>query len=283
MLKDEITIDEISKIFANSTNKKKYLKRLFGYLNLDRKIPNKKTELDSQIIDTWNYDISKNILRNLFIESEKYSYCQNCKYRIDNAINEWKELELGEFQWPFSAMGFDQHIHSINRNNKLKAAEKDVLVSQEIVKFRRIKELNTLRNDYIEYLIFNSSDNIIPTFGNNRGVDFYIDGNPYDQKVAKSVGNSFQQEYGENYRTTAIERPDLVAKSLYENQDEERFGDEPRLFVVYLDSDIDSESIEEQIISINFEQPIDITFDYIHSNNTTISHTTKCFIVLLHS
>lgn len=282
MLQERITIEESKIIFGNATNKKAYLKRLFEHLERNDRVAQKSADMDEQIIDTWDYTLSKDILRTMFSQSEKYAYCQSCKERIDQAIAEWNDLGLGEFRWPFSAMSFDQHIHSINRNESMDNREKDALVAREVIQFRRIKEINALRNDYIEYLIFDN-ENIIPTFGNQRGVDFYINGNPYDQKVSKSVGDAFIQAYGETYRTVAIEHPELVAKSLYESQDEERFGDEPRLFVVYLDSDIDSESIKNQIRTINFTQPLEIEFDYTHSNNTTIRHRTQCFVILLHN
>jgi hypothetical protein len=42
------------------------------------------------------------------------------------------------------------------------------------VKFRRLKEINTLRNDFLETLIFDKNQNIIPTLQHNRGVDFFI-------------------------------------------------------------------------------------------------------------
>ena len=281
MLQQEITTNEIKKIFGNTEIKTAYLKELIKRKNSGLNIARGKAKIDQQIIDTWEYNFSKDLLRELFANSEKYKYCSGCKSKIDAAIVEWNNLQLGSFQWPFSAMNFDQHVHTINRNNELSGEEKDCLLSLETIKFRRIKEINAIRNDYIEYLIF-QNENVIPTFGNNRGVDFYIDGEAYDQKVAKSVGGAFLQTYGENYRTIAIAHPELVAKSLYENQDEERFGAEPRLLIVYLDSDIDSSSIENQLRAIDFTHPTDVEFDYIHSNNNRVHHRTKCFIVLLH-
>ena len=117
-------------------------------------------------------------------------------------------------------MSFDQHVHALNRNKSLSEDEKDSLLSKEVIVFRRIKHINSLRNDYIESLVF-KNDNVIPTLGNRKGIDFYINGEPYDQKVGKSVGKAFVDEYGDNYREMALNYPELVAKSLYENQDEE--------------------------------------------------------------
>jgi len=124
--------------------------------------------------------------------------------------------------------------------------------------------------------------NVIPTFANRRGVDFYINGEPFDQKVSRSVGRNFIAEYGEDYREIAISRPDLVAKCLYEYQDEARFGCEPRLLVVYLDSDLEIEDIEDSLAEVDFDNPININFEYRHSDGRTLIYETYCYIVLLH-
>lgn len=281
MLTDGITTTEIKKIFQNKKNKLEYLSRLFNRTGSDALIEKTASKIDNQIIDTWNYDISKSVIREMFMDTDKYTYISACRRLIDEAINEWKEKQLGNFDWPFSAMNFDQHVHQLNRNNKLTEDEKDTIISKESVVFRRIKNINALRNDYIEFLIF-QNENVIPTFGNNRGVDFYINGMPFDQKVSKSIGKAFQSQYGDDYRNIAINNPSLVALSMYENQDEERFGEEPRLLIIYLDSDVTSKQIEEQLKNIDFNEPIQIEFKYKHSNNNLLIHSTKCFVILLH-
>lgn len=280
-LKESITSLDIKKIFRNKITKFNYLNELYEEIQLDKAIFVGSQQLDEQIIDTWNYEISKKVIRQLFKNTDKYKYIQGCKNTIDEAINDWKELKLGDFEWPFRAMNFDQYVHRLNRRTDITEIEKDDLLCKDIIKFRRIKNINALRNDYIEYLIF-QNDNVIPTFGNVSGIDFYIDGNPFDQKVAKSVGNDFINMYGENYRQIAIDNPNLVAVSMYQNQDEERFGDEPRLLIVYLDSDVSSKQIESQLSSINFSQPIQISFDYRHKDGIR-THNTNCFVVLLHN
>ena len=281
MLTDGITDVEIKKIFQNKENKLKYLSRLFDCTGSDAPIEKIASRIDNQIIDTWDYDISKSVIREMFKNTDKYAYISACREMIDDAISAWEEKQLGDFKWPFSAMNFDKHVHKLNRNSELNEDEKDAIISQESIMFRRIKNINTLRNDYIEFLIF-QNESVIPTFGNNRGVDFYINGMPYDQKVSKSVGKAFQNKYGDNYRDVAINNPSLVAISMYENQDEERFGEEPRLLIIYLDSDVTSNKIEEQLKNIDFNKPMQIEFKYKHSNNNLLVHRTECFVILLH-
>lgn len=282
MIINEITAEDIKKIFVNTENKKNYLTKLFERTGNTDRIRTKREEMDQQIIDTWSYGTSKSIIREMFRNHPKFLRQQQLDLEIDEALADWNRLGLGDFEWPFSAMTFDQHVHALNRNSDLSEQEKDSILSREIIKFRRIKHINALRNDFIENLIF-QNENVIPTLGNNKGVDFYINGVPYDQKVGKSVGKAFINQYGENYRSIAIACPDLVAKSLYEHQDEERFGDEARLLIVYLDNNISANDIKAQISEIDFSAPYEITFDYKHSNNIVISHRTQCFVVLLHN
>lgn len=281
MLRDAITNSEIKKIFRNQELKTEYMVNLLEIIGSNESVSRTKAGIDRQIEATWNYELSKGILRRLFQASDKYFSFLNCGNEIDNTIRQWNELGYGELSWPFAAMNFDDRVHRINNSN-LSEEEKDQLIASEVIKFRRIKDINAKRNNYIEYLIFENNDNVIPTFKNNKGVDFYINGEPYDQKVSKSVGNAFIKEHGQNYRQIAIERPELVAKSLYENQDEDRFGDEPRLFVVYLDNDVSAETTRDIIINTNFVEPIHIEFDYLHSKTNWIHHSTHCFIVLLY-
>ena len=130
-------------------------------------------------------------------------------------------------------------------------------------------------------MIFEKFDNVIPTFSNVSGVDFYINGEPYDQKVSRSVTKRFIEKHPQNYKAEALKQRDIVAKCLYEYQDEERFGFEPRLFVVYLDTDLTTADIEKSLSDVKFDSPMQIDFNFTHSG-TPQTYNTKCFIVLLH-
>lgn len=191
------------------------------------------------IIDTWDYEISKTIIRDLYFETEKYLSSKNSKNKIDKAIQSWNKLLLGDLEWPFQPMKFDQKVAHINRMN-IPEKSKDKMLSKEVIKFRRIKDINALRNDYIEFLIINNNDKIVPTLKHSRGLDFYIHGKPFDQKVSKGVGEKFKKTYGEDYRNIALQNPKFLAQSLYEHQDLDRFDEDPRLYIVYLDKNIES-------------------------------------------
>lgn len=281
MLTETITETEIKKILATKVLKIDYLSRLSTVKNIIINYRSPEASINQAIIDTWDYEISKNIIRKMFTESPKYRHGQNCRDFIENAVADWNQRNLGDFVWPFSAMNFDKRVVAINRM-PISEQEKDDLVALEVIKFRRIKDINTMRNDYIEFLITSNNENIIPTLTHRSGIDFYIDGEPYDQKVSKSVGGDFINQYGNDYRTIAIQHPELVAKSLYEHQDGERFDAQPRLYIVYLDDNISSDQIELLLSNIDFENPYQIEFDYWHAN-VLEHHSTHCFIVLLHN
>ena len=278
---EKITLVEIKKIFANTQLKQKYLELLSNHIAIDVDGLRNISNIDNAIINTWNYDISKKIIRKLFLNTEKYKNNRDSGNKIVALMDEWSTLGLGELDWPFQPKMFDQHVHGINRKN-ISENEKDTIVSIDAIKYRRIKDINAQRNDYIEHLIFQHNDNVIPTLGNSRGVDFYINGEPFDQKVSRSVGKNFIEKYGDNYRQIAIQRPDLVARCLYEYQDEARFGSEPRLLVVYLDSDLSLEDIEKSLGTVNFNKPTNIEFNFIHSDGREERYQTYCYIILLH-
>ena len=282
MLTQQIARRDIKRIFGNRENKERYLMELSSVRGMELTIPKGNDQIDQLIIDTWSYEPAKSIIREMFRTHPKYLAQANLNKQIDAALAEWKELGLGELEWPFSAASFDQRVHFLNRHPQYSEKQKDAILAKEVVKFRRIKQINSYRNDYIENLIF-ENENVIPTLGNHRGVDFYIYGEPYDQKVGKSVGKAFMRQYGTAYRETALHHPELVAKSLYENQDEARFGAEARLLIVYLDSDVNAQKIQEQLAEIDFSSPYEIAFEYTHPDRGITSYTTKCFVILLHN
>ena len=150
-----------------------------------------------------------------------------------------------------------------------------------LVRYRRIKEINTERNDFLESLIFAKNPNIIPTLSHSRGVDFFINGISFDQKVSRSVTNEFKKDFGNKWREKALKEPHLVAQYLYSYQDEGRFGYAPRLFVVYLDEDISPLEVKDIITNTNLKNPLDITFTYKHKDIGNRTYKTQSFIILL--
>jgi len=201
---------------------------------------------------------------------------------MDLLIKEWELLKLGNIEWPFSQGDFDGFVQRINSENN-SGLVKDEKVKVAAVKYRRIKEINTVRNDFIETLIFEKNENILPTLNHHRGVDFFIDGISFDQKVAKSPTNQFKKKFKDNWKEEAVKNPGLVAEYLYKYQDEGRFGADPRLLVVYLDEDISIQKIRDIIKNTDLNKPIEINFSFKHKVQGEKSYKVPCFVILLYN
>lgn len=241
------------------------------------------TDIWRSVVDSWDYNRSLPIIREMFRRSVKYTRGKNADEPLAELRDEWKELGLGEISWPFSQGDFDNFVQRVNSSTSTTAREKDDETKLAALKYRRIKEINTYRNDFIETLLFEKNENILPTLNHRRGVDFFIDGISYDQKVAKSPTAQFKREYGDNWRQAAIDNSDKVAEYLYRYQDEGRFGADPRLLVVYLDEDVSADKIREIVNSINLDTPSYINFSFQHKLQGASEYRVPCFVVLLHN
>ncbi len=239
-------------------------------------------EIWKAIVDSWDYEVSKNIIRDIFKKTDKYKNGKEADNAMNILITEWKSLKLGDIAWPFSQGAFDEFVQRIN-SEKENGFVKDEEVKVAAVKYRRIKEINTVRNDFIETLIFEKNSNILPTLNHRRGVDFFINGISFDQKVAKSPTNEFKRHFKDNWRETAIKKPGLVAEYLYKYQDEGRFGADPRLLVVYIDEDVSIDKIREIINRTDLNNPIEINFTYKHKHLGEKNYKVRCFVILLHN
>lgn len=274
-IKSRIDYDLVKKIFSNAKNGKLFLEKI----NIKTKSLTTK-EIYNTIVNNWNYDIALPIIREIFKNSDKFKRGSNGAETVKILLKEWKELGFGNVSWPFSQGAFDNFVQSLN-SESISRNLKDEKVKIAAVKYRRIKEINTERNDFLESLIFLKNDNIIPTLSNTKGVDFFINGISFDQKVARSVTKEFMSDFGENWKEYAIKNPQKVAEYLYRLQDEGRFGSNPRLFIVYLDENISPLSVKEIIERINLDKPLDISFTYKHKDVGEKSYKTQAFVILL--
>lgn len=274
-IRSRINCDLVKKIFSNANNAKEFLKRL----NINTKGMDSRKIFNSIVIN-WNYEKALPIVRDIFKSSPKFKRGQSGSATIEILLREWRELGFGDIAWPFSQGAFDNFVQSINSESSSRI-EKDERVRIAAVKYRRIKEINTERNDFLESLIFLKNENIIPTLSNSRGVDFFINGISFDQKVSRSVTNEFKRDFGDCWREIAVNNPAKVAQYLYEYQDEGRFGYSPRLFIVYLDENISPLEAKNTIENINLDKPLDISFTYRHKVKGETAYKTQAFVVLL--
>lgn len=279
-IKRTINQDIVKKIFSKKANAIAFLE-LYNY-NTKALLKQRPNELFSEIVKIWNYEDAKDKIRAIFKKAPKFTNGLNGEKNIAILLEEWKNLGFGKVDWPFSQGQFDSFVQSINAENSIRT-EKDEKVKIAAVKYRRIKELNTEQNDFLETLVFLKNENIIPTLSHSRGVDFFINGISYDQKVSRSPTNEFKKEYGENWKNYAIQHPEKVAEYLYKYQDEGRFGSSPRLLIVYLDEEISPIKIQQAIENTNLLTPFSITFDFNHKDIGVKTYKTEAFVILLHN
>ncbi len=296
-IKSKLSDDLARKIIGNQEKATEYLLRLnkvkpitslkFRTITRGKNIGKKVLDLNTKelwkvIVDSWDYEISKKIIRDIFKETDKYKGGREADNAMEVLTKEWEILKLGNLAWPFSQGAFDDFVQRIN-SEKENGSIKDRKVKVAAVKYRRIKEINTVRNDFIETLIFEKNDNILPTLSHQRGVDFFINGVSFDQKVAKSPTNEFKRHFKNDWREEAIKNPELVAEYLYKYQDEGRFGADPRLLVVYIDEDVSIDKIREIINDTDLNNPIEINFTYKHKTQGEKNYKAPCFVILLHN
>ena len=285
------------KILGNKANALVFLEKIG--VEVDKNL--KSGDAYDLVVQHWDFEKATEVIRNMFVATEKYKSGKVADKAMEVLLNEWKNAQLGKVGWSFSQGDFDGFVQRLNSEHTA-GSEKDEKVKKAAVMYRRIKEINTLRNDFIETLIFEKNKNVIPTLAHRRGVDFFINGEQYDQKVASSPTKEFIRDFekGEiqivkklnrgdiagdilTWKQTAIQNPALVAQYLYTYQDEGRFGADNRLLVVYLDEDITAERIKEIINNADLERPLNINFEYKHKVQGVQKYKVKCFVILLHN
>lgn len=276
-IRNRIDFALVKKIFGNATNGLEFLEKMGRNSAIKSK---KSQDIFNEIVQVWDYQKARPIIRDIFMHSEKYKRGLGGQHTIKILLEEWQNLGFGNLEWPFSQGAFDNFVQSIN-GEAIDRIHKDEKVKSAAVRYRRIKEINTERNDFLESLIFEKNQNIIPTLSHSRGVDFFINGISFDQKVSRSVTNEFKKDFGDKWKEKAIKEPHLVAQYLYSYQDEGRFGSAPRLFVVYLDENISPLEIKDIIANTNLQNPLDITFTYKHKDIGHRTYKTQSFVILL--
>lgn len=276
-IRNRIDFALVKKIFGNATNGLEFLEKMGRSSAIKSK---KSQDIFNEIVQVWDYQKARPIIRDIFMRSEKYKRGLGGQHTIKILLEEWQNLGFGNLEWPFSQGAFDNFVQSIN-GEAIDRIHKDEKVKSAAVRYRRIKEINTERKDFLESLIFEKNQNIIPTLSHSRGVDFFINGISFDQKVSRSVTNEFKKDFGDEWKEKAIKEPHLVAQYLYSYQDEGRFGSAPRLFVVYLDENISPLEIKDIIANTNLQNPLDITFTYKHKDIGHRTYKTQSFVILL--
>lgn len=136
------------------------------------------------------------------------------------------------------------------------------------------RELAQLKGDIAEYnLLIQASQYLIPTLKHNAGTDFFLidDMDIADLDIKTSVWPSFFNE--------GI-TPQEGIRLLYENQGDERFSKEPRLYLIR-----PSKENKTPQCNLNLKEQLfatyDITFNYTSPNNAGRYNVEGCRIIFL--
>lgn len=291
-IKENITIEQVGLILGSKDTQLEFLLSMKDKWKVPVKLNRKGIEVvdvkklintPQFIVENWNYEEAKVVLRDMFRLTDKYKRGKSAKEMFNRFKTKYLEIGYTDYKWPFVSGQFDAYAvktvvyPSVADMNKfeegLKRTQKDV------EKFSYLKIFNTLRNDYLEYLIFNADQDIIPTFSHRGGIDFYIHGVGFDQKVSRSVTTQFMETYGDNWRDVALEQPYEVTRYLMELGDEARFSNVPRLFIIDVDGSYELDGIEEKVGEISFEEPHTVAYTYNHSS--TGPKTYSCPVICL--
>ena len=291
-IKNGINREQVKSIFGNLPNQNMFLWFMRLEWNLPVKLNRKGEEVldiskigdvTDYIVNNWDYESCRDLIRNMFILEDKYQSGKECKEVFKDTVEKYRNDGHTDFDFPFVSNNFDSYVmnnvvYPSIKNPKLRKILIDKLCDN-VRKFTDLKLLNTLRNNYIEYLIFNSSLDFIPTFGQKKGIDFFINGYGYDQKVSRSVTNQFKKEYGDDWRTVAVENPYEVCRYLMMYGDEARFSNVPRLFVIDIDGNYELDGIEKIVSDINFDSPRIV--DYVYNHKSTGDKEYSCPVICI--
>ena len=278
-IKQSITKKDLKIIFGSNTRKELFLLLMKDIWLVPTRTKRGKSEIvidnknlediDQFIIDRWDYDICGTVIRSLFETTKKYNNIVNSYDSYVYSREMFKEYEYEDLEWPFMPGQFDSII-TRNAYSLSEIKDKDEYrkiikkVGRDAEKSQLLKTINLNRNNFFEYLIYKYyKNNIIPTFGNVNGVDYYFNGDPYDQRVSYSVTRQFKKDNKE-WREKALNNPYSVAEYFLKYADESRFSNNPKFFIIGLDQDYDLDVAEELIKNIKFNEPKNIKYTFKH-------------------
>ena len=269
---DEVTILKIFRTKTNVNEVAKYLSDKQG-IKIDYLGKNKLTFKASMkfLEEHWNYSLACEIAIELF-KMKKDGVYINKKYATmieakDEYLKMLSKIEKGtHLDWSFAQGQFDRFAQRIMRDKKLIRFEKEIKIQEGVLNYLDMIEFNTARNDFIEYAMIENVKGLMPTLDHVLGVDYFIDGIPYDQKVSRSLGREFIKKFTSVKEAIkyAKENPAELANSLFENADSGRFqidSNHIKLYFVFTNPLRLPSNIEYNILKNNFK-PMDLTTQY---------------------
>jgi hypothetical protein len=218
----------------------------------------------SVLVQNWDYPLFLKLSREIAQSiGGKYDITQLSS--LKDRYNENRLRYISEFgdklEWPFHPSQYDNWRKKYTYGY---ISHKEYMIGCD--KQGLVQGIADLKSKLLEMISFHKNPEVFPVLKNKKGVDYFYHGDRRDWKNSKSLGKSFLslcKKNGNDPIEFALTHPEIVAKSLFENQDSTRFGAETRHFIVSLNSDIKSaDELLKSFESISFENPLSINFTY---------------------
>lgn len=280
-IKDGVTIRDVQNIFGNKNNAIEYLNTVGGKWTNTTLKSESSNSIFTKVCNNWDYEIVKLTVR---LNSKKTKYNLSNYEKYSKQYENVRDIISNEYSngkdWAFNPMTYDLKLTStVRKCGSVLVGLHDHM--EDIKKNYIIKSYNVYRSFLFEYFMIKHHDDILPTLSNNNGVDFYYNGKKFDLKNTSSVTEKFKVDHGDDWLTEAINNPQRVAKYLYENQNENRFGFNPRIFIVELGDDIHTvDQIENECKNLNFGNLHKINFEYM-INGVSEYFTTESLVIFI--
>jgi hypothetical protein len=227
-------------------------------------IPFKKKDVWSHLCYHWDYDTFREITREI-AQSDGGKYDPKKLDLYKQQYTKFRMMYTSEFgevlDWVYHPSQFDEWRKKMTYG-EITFEEYELGCKQHGM----VATIADLKSKILEIISFHEDPEIYPILGNKKGLDYIYRRQGRDWKTSKSPGNAFIdycKKKDLNPIEYALSHPEVVAKSLYENQDSTRFGFESRHFIVSLGSDLKPvEELIKSYKSISYENPMNITFTY---------------------
>lgn len=183
-------------------------------------------KVDEKFYETYNFVKANNLLQSIkdFILQNRQKAIWYSTLETQTLLKELHNIPLSQDEFS-PANSIDKQlftkIHNVSNITELKNV---IVVMKEMLKKKIYWTYYNTQTTRIIEDIFSRHSNVIPTLVDIKGVDFFIDDLPIDLKITR-----LPKGFGEDF-----DKDELI-KWFYENQSEQRFGAENRLFLVLND------------------------------------------------
>ncbi len=217
----------------------------------------KSTKQDDKFREVYEYVQSNNLLPEIigFIQKNRELSIWYSHEETQRIISELRELPLAHDEFsPINSI--DKQLFSKVQNATTSEELKDIITTINDMLKKKVywTYYNTQTTRIIED-IFSLNENIIPTLVDTKGVDFFLDELPIDLKITKIPARFNIDDISHN--------KDGFIKWLYENQSEQRFSANNRLFLIF--NDENNPQISDRLKITHYEVIKVIINDYLNN------------------